>query len=105
MAFSPSAYNFFHPNAKSPNTKEQCNESSCSPLPMAATVQSNLAEESVSKTEKSKSKVGAGGIMGVIFGFVFVVLLTMGAYYVVTNRKSNLRRESTVLHSCPLLSL
>nr|GEW67335.1 hypothetical protein CTI12_AA411230 [Tanacetum cinerariifolium] len=81
MAFSPSAYTFFHPKANPPSIQDPCEESNCSPLPIAATVESSLAEESRAKNEKSESKVGAGGIMGVIFGFMFVVLLAMGFYY------------------------
>ncbi|KAI3511778.1 hypothetical protein L1887_18936 [Cichorium endivia] len=97
MAFSPSAYNFFHPKANPPRIQDPCEESGCSPLPMAATVQSSLAQESASKNEKSGSKIGAGGVAGVIFGFVFVVLVAMGAYFVVSTRRTNLGRKNTVL--------
>lgn len=99
MAFSPSAYTFFHPKANPPSIQDPCDESKCSPLPMAATVESDLAEESRAKTEKSENRVGAGGIMGVIFGFIFVVLLAMGAYYGVIKHRRNSRRENTILPS------
>ncbi|KAI3826496.1 hypothetical protein L1987_00544 [Smallanthus sonchifolius] len=99
MAFSPSAYNFFHPKSNPPNIQGSCVESSCAPLPIAATVQSSLAEESKARNEKSESRVGAGGIVGVIFGFIMVVLLAMGVYYVVTNRRGGSRGESTILPS------
>ncbi|KAI3793742.1 hypothetical protein L1987_36364 [Smallanthus sonchifolius] len=90
MALSPSAYNFFHPN------EHLCEESNCSPLPLAATVQSSLAHES----RVGQAKVGAGCIAAIIFGFVFVILLAMGTYYVVTTRQANLRRNnSTVIPS------
>ncbi|KAK9061535.1 hypothetical protein SSX86_018717 [Deinandra increscens subsp. villosa] len=92
MALSPSAYNFFHPN----QLLGLCEESNCSPLPLAATVQSSLAHES----RAGRAKFGAGFIATIIFGFVFVILLTMGAYYVVTTRRANLRRnKSTVIPS------
>ncbi|KAK9058581.1 hypothetical protein SSX86_023423 [Deinandra increscens subsp. villosa] len=99
MAFSPSAYNFFHPNTNPPTTHGSCGESGCAPLPVAATVQSSLAEESKPRNERSEKRVGAGGIAGLIFGFIFVVLLAMGVFYVVTNRRSGSRRESTILPS------
>ncbi|KAJ0623631.1 hypothetical protein HanIR_Chr01g0034321 [Helianthus annuus] len=100
MAFSPSAYSFFHPKSKPPSTQGSCDESSCAPLPIAATVQSSsLAEESRPKNEKSDNRVGAGAIAGVIFGFIMVVLLAMGVFYVVTNRRGSSRGESTILPS------
>ncbi|KAK1411965.1 hypothetical protein QVD17_32854 [Tagetes erecta] len=99
MAFSPSAYNFFHPKSNPPTTSGSCDEFSCAPLPIAATVQSSLDEESKPRNEKSENRVGAGGIVGVLFGFVLVVLLAMGVYYVVTNRRGGSRSESTILPS------
>ncbi|KAI3696960.1 hypothetical protein L6452_29616 [Arctium lappa] len=99
MAFSPSAYSFFHPKAVPPSIQDPCDGSHCSPLLIAATVQSSLAQDSRSTNEKSGSKFGAGGIAGVIFGFIFVVLLAMGAYHVVITRRTNSRRKNTVLPS------
>ncbi|MFS7897720.1 hypothetical protein Hanom_Chr01g00070241 [Helianthus anomalus] len=98
-AFSPSAYSFFHPKSNPPSTQGSCDESSCAPLPIAATVQSSLAEESRPRNEKSDNRVGAGAIAGVIFGFIMVVLLAMGVFYVVTNRRGSSRGESTILPS------
>ncbi|XP_057727291.1 uncharacterized protein LOC130943432 [Arachis stenosperma] len=92
-AFSPSAYNFFHPinnNArkKKPETKTQepCSASSskCSPMPLSVTAQSEEATQihesksssSSTKEDNNVSKnIGAGGIAGILFGIVFVVLL------------------------------
>lgn len=94
-ALSPSAYDFFHPNAQL-TVQNPCEESNCSPLPLAATVQSSLAYEST----EGGAKLGAGAIAAIIFGFVFVILLVMGVYYVVNTRRSNLRRNnSTVIPS------
>ncbi|KAL8247327.1 hypothetical protein R6Q59_008543 [Mikania micrantha] len=89
MALSPSAYIFFHPNQQ----LGLCEESNCSPLPFAATVQSSLAHES----RVDRANIGAGCIAAIIFGFVFLILLTMGAYYVVTTRRANLRRNSSTV--------
>ncbi|KAL8204725.1 hypothetical protein R6Q57_010348 [Mikania cordata] len=99
IAFSPSAYNFFHPKTKPSSIQGSCDESSCAPLPMAATVQSSLAEESKARHETSENRVGAGGIAGLIFGFILVVLLAMGVYYVMSNRRGGSRSESTILPS------
>ena len=100
MAFSPSAYNFFHPKANPPTIQDSCDKSSCSPLPMAAsTVQSSLAQESVSRDVKSGSKISAGGVAGLIIGFTFVVFVAMGAFFVVTKRRTKLGRKNTVLPS------
>ncbi|XP_071738926.1 uncharacterized protein [Rutidosis leptorrhynchoides] len=95
IELSPSAYDFFHPNAQL-SVKDPCKESNCSPLPLAATVQSSLAYES----RAGGAQFGAGGVAAIIFGFVFAVLLAMGVYYVVTTRRKNLRRNnSTVIPS------
>lgn len=94
VALSPSAYDFFHPNEL--KFQHACEESSCSPLPLAATVQSSLAYES----RAGRAKVGAGCIAAIVFGFVFVTILAMGAYYIVTTRRANLRKNnSTVIPS------
>ncbi|KAI3748248.1 hypothetical protein L6452_11210 [Arctium lappa] len=87
VAFSPSAYDFFHSNTQP-----------SSPLPLAATVQSSLAHESREEnSNKGGGKVGAGGIAAIIFSFVFVLLLAMGVYYVATTRQANLSRNNTVI--------
>ncbi|KAI4334402.1 hypothetical protein L6164_019100 [Bauhinia variegata] len=39
VAFSPSAYDFFHPNAQKRGNKDPCTASKCSPLPLAAQVE------------------------------------------------------------------
>lgn len=98
IAFSPSAFEFFHPKTQQPTTRNPCDTSSCSPLPLAAQVESTQARESkVSTSKAGQSRVGAGGIAGIVFGFVFVVLLAMGVYYVVSTRRANMSRTNTVL--------
>ncbi|XP_076944284.1 uncharacterized protein LOC143614846 [Bidens hawaiensis] len=95
IALSPSAYSFFHPNQQL-GVLHSCEYSNCSPLPLAATVESTLAHES----KAGRAKVGAGCIAAIIFGFVFLILLAMGAYYVVTTRRTNFRKNnSTVIPS------
>ncbi|XVF46346.1 hypothetical protein PTKIN_Ptkin03bG0019900 [Pterospermum kingtungense] len=99
MAFSPSAYDFFHPKTEKPDTKNPCAASSCSPLPMAAEVGgSTRALESKASTTQQKSghQLGAGGIAGIVFGLAFAVLLAMGAYYVLSTRRANANRANSV---------
>ncbi|XP_059660576.1 uncharacterized protein LOC132306970 [Cornus florida] len=94
MAFSPSAFDFFHPNTQQPGTKTPCAASNCSPLTLAATVKSSSAHESRSTPESSGNRMGAGGIAGIVFSFVFAVLLAMGVYYVTITRRANLSRRT-----------
>ena len=97
MALSPSAYDFFHPNTQKSNTKDACSSTSCSPLPMAAQVAATQANDvQVSSSQKGGSRVGAGGVAGLVFGFAFVVLLAMGVYYVVITRRGNMNRANSV---------
>ena len=93
MAFSPSAFDFFHPNGRQAGSQNRCAESGCSPLPMAAQVEAGLGEH---QSKSSRSQVGAGGIAGIVFGFVFVVLLAMGVYYVTVTRRANVTRANSV---------
>lgn len=98
VAFSPSAYDFFHPNTQNHKTKEPCYLSNCSPLPMAAqVVEATPAHESgASTSQHGRSQVGAGGMAGIVFGFVFAVLLAMGVYHVVITRRANTSRTNSV---------
>ncbi|XP_022755638.1 uncharacterized protein LOC111303553 [Durio zibethinus] len=97
MAFSPSAYEFFHPKTHEPDTQNPCAASNCSPLPVAAQVDATKALESkISTQQKSGHQLGAGGIAGIVFGLAFAVLLTMGVYYVLNTRRANANRANSV---------
>ncbi|CAL5436047.1 unnamed protein product [Camellia sinensis] len=96
MAFSPSAFDFFHPNTKHKSTQDPCAASNCSPWPLAATVASTLGHQSVSTPTSGRSGVGAGGIAGIVFGFVCVVVLAMGVYYMAVTRRANSSRTNSV---------
>ncbi|CAN1253202.1 hypothetical protein LINPERPRIM_LOCUS8256 [Linum perenne] len=96
IAFSPSAVEFFHPKTWDPTVMmKPCHESSsgCSHLPMVA---AQMAVEDQSKV--SSSRVGAGSIVGIVFGVSFVVLLVFGVYYVVrrTRRVSLSKADDSV---------
>ncbi|KAK8550931.1 hypothetical protein V6N13_119432 [Hibiscus sabdariffa] len=96
-AFSPSAYEFFHPKTQAPDTKNPCAASNCSPLPIAAQMDSTKALESeVSAQKESGHRLRAGGIAGLVFGLAFVVLLAMGVYYVLNVRQANAKRANYV---------
>ncbi|XWS28962.1 hypothetical protein CRYUN_Cryun25bG0116100 [Craigia yunnanensis] len=97
MAFSPSAYEFFHPKTEEPDTKNPCAASNCSPLPIAAQVDARKELESkVSTQQKSGHRLGAGGIAGIVFGLAFAVLLAMGVYYALNTRRANANRANSV---------
>lgn len=104
IAFSPDAYSFFHPETrqkKNSTTESLCDnntsESGCSELPTASSVQSNLAHQSLSPPEDGERRIGAGGIVGILLGFVFAtIVLAFGVYYVVITRKSNSSKANPV---------
>lgn len=93
-AFSPSAYEFFHPNSqKHGNDKKDdpCTTSKCSPLPLAVEA-TQIHESKGGKLDKGRKHLGAGGIVGIIFGVAFVVVLAMSVYHVRVTRKTNMIR-------------
>ncbi|KAH7561030.1 hypothetical protein ACOSQ2_016672 [Xanthoceras sorbifolium] len=96
MAFPPEAFNFFHPKTQDSDTENHpCAASNCSPrLPVAAQVQSTKAQESKYSTtpHKGSSRLGAGGIAGIVVALTFAVTLAMGAYFVVIKRRANANR-------------
>jgi hypothetical protein len=92
IAFPPSAYLFFHPNAKTLETKNSCVTSKCSPLPMVAKVETNQKYENKEASQKGGKQIGAGAVGGIIIVVTFVVLLAIGVYYVKVTRQSNMNR-------------
>ncbi|KAL5698946.1 hypothetical protein ACHQM5_029915 [Ranunculus cassubicifolius] len=100
MVLSPSAIEFFHPKATSttPNTLSPCADSNCVSYSSSnAVAQSNLAHESKFSTPNhDSSRVGIGGLVGIVFGFVLVVLVAMGIYYVAVTRRANANRANSV---------
>ncbi|GAB4825431.1 hypothetical protein Ancab_008304 [Ancistrocladus abbreviatus] len=93
VAFSPKAYDFFHPNAH----RVPCDD--CSPYYLATQVRASEAQKpQVSK----KNHMGVGGVFKVMIGIVSVLLLAMGIYYVMITRKTKLNRanNSSVVEPC-----
>lgn len=96
VAFSPSAYDFFNPTTRKPNTADACHKSNCSPLPIAAqVVEATPAHESRDFSSHKGNRVGVGGIaVGIVFGVVFAAVLAMGVYYVAITRRANVSRAN-----------
>lgn len=94
VAFSPMAYDFFHPSTQNPDAKDPCSVSKCSPLPVAAQVQSTPAQQSKYSTtiHNGEHRIRAGGILGIVFGITFAVFSAMGVYYVLRTRQANANR-------------
>ncbi|KAK7404728.1 hypothetical protein VNO78_05684 [Psophocarpus tetragonolobus] len=100
VAFSPAAYDFFHPNAQKPETRDPCTASKCSPLPLAAQVDATqIYENKVSATQKGGKQIGAGGVAGIIIVAAFAMLLAMGIYYVKVTRQANMSRANNSVQS------
>jgi hypothetical protein len=59
------------------------------PLAVEAT---QIHESKGSKLSNGRKKLGAGGIIGIIFGVAFVVILAMSVYHVKVTRKANMIR-------------
>ncbi|KAF7823406.1 putative transmembrane protein [Senna tora] len=102
VAFSPLAYDFFHPTARKPEniTDPSCSASQCSPLPEAAQVGEEATQiyesNKVLKSQNGRKHLGAGGVAGIVFGVALAVLLAMGVYYVRAKRQANMTRANTV---------
>ncbi|CAM8960489.1 hypothetical protein QQ045_004858 [Rhodiola kirilowii] len=98
VPLSPSAYDFFHQDAgdQSGRSINSCSKSGCSPLPLPAHFESNQAQESHAKSSERHRGLGAGAIAVIVSGSVFVILLGMGAYYIVTTRHANANRANSV---------
>ncbi|RDX70814.1 hypothetical protein CR513_49899, partial [Mucuna pruriens] len=95
LAFPPAAYDFFHPNAQKPETRDPCAASKCSPLPLAAQVDAtHIYENKASAMQKGGKQIRAGGVAGIIIAVAFAVLLAMGIYYVKVTRQANMSRAT-----------
>ncbi|XP_039068371.1 uncharacterized protein LOC120214570 [Hibiscus syriacus] len=88
-AFSPSAYEFFHPKTRVPGLSPTI-------VTLAQMGSAKALESKVSAKKESGHRLGAGGIAGLIFGLAFVVLLAMGVCYVLNVRQTNANRAGYV---------
>ncbi|RZB80943.1 uncharacterized protein LOC114373966 [Glycine soja] len=100
VAFPPTAYDFFHPNAQKPENKDPCVASKCSPLPLVAQVDATqIYENKASTTQKGGKQIGGGGVAGIITDVALPVLLAMGIYYVKVTSQANMSRASNSVQS------
>ncbi|XP_057526861.1 uncharacterized protein LOC130805995 [Amaranthus tricolor] len=94
VAFSPTAYDFFHPNGRN---QDPCVSSKCSPFPLAAQVHEAQAQSTAATAPRTHSGgIGAGAAVATIFAAIVIVCLAMGIYYVTKTRKANVNRNKTV---------
>lgn len=98
MAFSPSAYDFFHPSAQQTNKNAPCRASGCSPLPMAAQVaeDAELKEGGISNRPSGGNRLGAGATAGIVIGLAIIVVSVVGIYHVIATRRANIHRANCV---------
>lgn len=101
VALSPSAFQFFHPNSPLSSANVPCSASHCAPVSSFSSAATEVQAAQVHEVVKPASKanatgVGAGGVVGIVFGFVLIVLLAMGVYYVVVTRRANANRANSV---------
>lgn len=106
MVLSPSAIEFFHPKSTNPaDGGSPLSPPSLSTFSSSTTgvAESSLAHESkLSKsTSSGGSRVGIGGLVGIVFGFILVLLLAMGVYYVVVTRQTNATRADNSIAQLP----
>ncbi|CAO2814346.1 unnamed protein product [Amaranthus hypochondriacus] len=91
MAFSPMAYDFFHPNGN----KDPCTFSKCSPFPLAAQLH-ETQEQTTSRPRTHSVGIGAGAVVAAIFAALVIVCLAIGVYNVAKSCQANVNRNKTV---------
>ncbi|KAH0931897.1 hypothetical protein HID58_009014 [Brassica napus] len=100
-AFSPEAYDFFHPKSSLPDNNPPRNSHSLpflspSPSPSkASNVEADTQGSKVSSDERiseSRREEGRGETVGIVIGISFTALLLMGIYFVIKKRLANLTR-------------
>ncbi|CAH2069314.1 unnamed protein product [Thlaspi arvense] len=109
-AFSPEAYDFFHPKSSLPDNNPPRNSPS-SPPPFSPSPSPSLSKSSNLEADTQGSKVssdehtresnreeGRGETVGIVLGISFAAFLSMGIYFVIKKRRANVIR-TIVIHS------
>lgn len=95
LAFSPEAYEFFHPNTQG-QSKGGCSAPDCSStLPLAAStaaVQSTPGVAQPAEEGGKKRRRGNHSLVSIPVGLVFALLVGLGAYFVLVARQRNAAR-------------
>lgn len=96
LAFSPEAYEFFHPNTQGQSSKGGCSAPDCSStLPLgasAAAVKSTPGVAQPAEEGGKKRRRGGHSLVSIPVGLVFALLVGLGAYFVFAARQRNAAR-------------
>ncbi|KAJ0266629.1 Uncharacterized protein HA466_0005990 [Hirschfeldia incana] len=104
-AFSPEAYDFFHPKSSLPENNPPRNSHSSpalSPSPSPSKTSNVEADTQGSKfssgehTNESIREDGRGETVGIVLGVSFAAFLLMGVYFVIRKRRANLTRTIVI---------
>lgn len=102
MPLSPAAIEFFHPHSSiPPSANAPCIERNCAPAPLPSSsgkrpLAAQLKERSESMARPDHVEIGAGGVIGIMLGCALLVVMAMGAYYVMVTRKNNMKKAISV---------
>lgn len=106
-AFSPEAYDFFHPKSSLSHNDPPKNSHSwpsLSPSPshtsivVADSQGSKVSSDEHTTSETRREEEGRGETIGVVLGLSFVAFLSLGIYFVIKKRRANMTR-TIVTHS------
>lgn len=106
-AFSPEAYDFFHPKSSlfDHNNPPENSPSSPSPSPSKTSIVepdsqgSKVSSDEHTTSESSRrEEEGRGETIGVVLGLSFVAFLSLGIYFVIKKQRANMIR-TIVTHS------
>uniref|UniRef100_A0A1J3K538 Uncharacterized protein n=1 Tax=Noccaea caerulescens TaxID=107243 RepID=A0A1J3K538_NOCCA len=103
-AFSPEAYDFFHPKSSLPDNNPPRNLPSSpslspSPSPSASIVDAGTRGSKVSSdehTSESNREDGRGETVGIVLGISFTSFLLMGIFFVIKKRHANITRTIVI---------
>ncbi|CAA7024997.1 unnamed protein product [Microthlaspi erraticum] len=102
-AFSPEAYDFFHPKSSLPDNNPPRNPPS-SPSPSPSPSKTSIVEtdtqgskvSSDEHTSESRREDGRGETVGIVLGVSFTSFLLMGIFFVIKKRHANITRTIVI---------
>lgn len=109
-AFSPEAYDFFHPKSSlsdqnnPPKSSHSLPSTSPTPSPSKTSIVeadsqgSKVSSDEHTTSESRREEEGRGETIGVVLGLSFVAFLSLGIYFVIKKRRANMIR-TIVTHS------
>ncbi|XP_072987295.1 uncharacterized protein [Typha latifolia] len=97
-AFSPAAFEFFHPR-HAPHVLGR--PSSAPPLSTESALRSRVRADEVVESARlappGRRGVGAGGVVGIVAGVAFAVVGVAGVSYVAVRRRANIGRANAAV--------